>query len=249
MRVLCVIPARVGSTRLPEKPLQPLWGQPLIRVVARQALDFEFFDHIVVATDDERVVRAVAELDVEPVLTSSRPRNGTERVAEVLRMSRFARAEVVVNLQGDEPCIPKAAVTGAVQRVWGGAGVGTAGAPLAEPERFSADVVKVFVDGAGDARGFSRRPGVPAGVGDDCAVLRHVGVYAYPPPVLARWVATPPVQGELGAGLEQLRPLSYGERIAVMALIEEVPPGIDTEEDLRVTERLGSQLFTGWVIE
>ncbi len=233
MRTLCVIPARLGSSRLAHKPLQVIAHQPLIRLVAQRALDLECFDHVVVAADDQRVCAAVQELDVEAVLTGDH-RSGTERVAAVVALERFADAEIVVNLQGDEPFVSKEAVVGAVDRVWAGAGIGTAGAPLGETERHDRNAVKVLVDSEGWAVGFTRNGSfqIPAGG----AVLKHVGLYAYRPSALRRWTAAQPVAEERAESLEQLRPLSRGEQIAVATQTEPAGPGIDTAADLRTAE-------------
>ena len=236
MRTLCVIPARLASSRLPHKPLQTIANQSLIRIVAERALDLACFDLVVVATDDRTVCAAVEDLDVESVLTGEH-RNGTERVAQVARMRRFAGAEIVVNLQGDEPFVSGAAAYGAIAQARAGAGVGTAGAPLSEVTGTDRNTVKVFVNSAGRAVGFSRDVPPPTALGRN-TMLHHVGIYAYQPAALARWASEAPVAAELIEGLEQLRPLSYGEYIGVAAVDEAVAPGIDTVQDLLKAEQL-----------
>lgn len=233
MRILGVIPARIASSRIPHKPLQAIADQPLIRLVAQRVLEFGCFDRVVVATDDRRVADAVGDLEIETVMTDSACRNGTERVAEVAAQPRFAGTEVVVNVQGDEPFLPVEAVSGAVAALErdGGAGIGTVGGPLAEGALDDPHTVKVFVDDRRRAVGFSRGPRLARGPWE-AAVLHHVGVYAYRPASLARWAATDPVDSEVTEQLEQLRPLSYGEGIAVTALDRTAPPGIDTMADL-----------------
>lgn len=238
MRTLCVIPARLASSRLPHKPLQRIANQPLIRVVAQRALDLGCFDHVVVAADDKRICDAVQGIDVEPVLTRQH-RSGTDRVAEVAALARFAAVEIVVNLQGDEPFVAESAVAGSIDRVRAGCGVGTAAGPWAGEDIEDPHTVKVFVDSHGNAAGFSRRATPPKGLAD-CAVLHHVGIYAYRPAALARWAATGPVAAEIAADLEQLRPLSYGERIGVAATAEPPAMGINTAEDLRRAELIMS---------
>ena len=240
MRTLCVIPARLASSRLPHKPLQPIASQPLIRLVAQRALDLECFYHVVVATDDKRICDAVRDLDVEPVLTREH-RSGTDRVAEVAGLTRFAAAEIVVNLQGDEPFVAESAVVGSIDRVQAGCGVGTAGGPLADEDIDNPHTVKVFVDSHGNATGFSRRATPPEGLAN-CTVLNHVGIYAYRPAALARWAATDEVAAEVAERLEQLRPLSYGESIGVATIAEPQVAGINTAEDLRRAELIMSAL-------
>jgi 3-deoxy-manno-octulosonate cytidylyltransferase (CMP-KDO synthetase) len=231
-----VIPARLGATRLPEKPLRLLGGEPLIRVVARRALSLELGGPVVVASDDRRVLEAVAPLDVAGVLTGAH-RSGTDRVAEVARRPEFAGADVILNLQGDEPFLPRAAAAGAVSRVLEGDDVGTAAQPLSleawrDPRR-----VKVELDRRGRALRFFRTPEAPA-----CShrppTFHHVGVYAYRPDALARWTALPLTAAEESEGLEQLRPLARGWTIGVATLTAAVPHGIDTEDDLRTAEAL-----------
>ena len=238
MHVVCVIPARIGSERLPSKPLCLLAGEPLIRSVARRVMAFGLAGQVLVATDDQRVVDAVAPLGIEGVLTDPGHSSGTERVAEVSRLERFASAGIVLNVQGDEPFVSEAAVRGALGRVECGDPVGTAAAPLTESDLVDRNRVKVAVDSAGHAVGFSRcaadlweGEGGEGGEGE-VEVFRHIGVYAYRREALLRWADLPPVTLEREQGLEQIRPLAYGMPVSVVT-VEEVPePGIDTEEDL-----------------
>ncbi len=231
MRILCVIPARLGSRRLPHKPLQTSAKQPLIRLVAERARAFEFLERVVVATDDQRVADAVDGLDVDAVLLGEF-RSGTERVAAVARRREFEEAEIVVNLQADEPFIPAEAVSGAIAEVEAGAGVGTAGARLDPSALADPNTVKVFVGSAGRALAFSRNAR-PMPEVDEESVCHHMGVYAYRPATLQRWAAAAPVPEEIEQRLEQLRPLSYGEHIGVTTLDTLAPNGIDTPADLQ----------------
>jgi 3-deoxy-manno-octulosonate cytidylyltransferase (CMP-KDO synthetase) len=204
--------------------------------VARRALALELGGAVVVASDHADVLAAVAPLGVRGVLTGPH-RSGTERVAEVVRRPEYAGADVVLNLQGDEPFLPRAAAAGAVGRVLAGDDVGTAAQPLAPDARRDPRRVKVEVDGRGRARRFYRTPDAPA-----CAhgepTFQHIGVYAYRPATLARWVALPPTAEETTEGLEQLRPLRHGWTIGVATLADAAPHGIDTEDDLRTAEAL-----------
>ncbi len=236
MRILCVIPARLGSSRLPHKPLQTIAKQPLIRLVAERARAFEFIEKVVVATDDRRVADAVGGLDVDVVLTGEF-RSGTERVAAVARRPEFEEAEIVVNLQADEPFIPAEAVSGAIAEVEAGAGVGTAGARLDPSALADPNTVKVFVDSDGRALGFSRNARPKPEVAE-ASVHHHIGVYAYRPAALQRWAAAAPVQVEIEQRLEQLRPLAYGEHIGVRTLDTLAPGGIDTPADLQRAREL-----------
>lgn len=234
VRVLCIVPSRIGSTRLPAKPLRLLAGEPLVRHVVRRVVEFDF-GPVLVATDDERVVEAVVDTGARAVMTDADCGSGTERVAAALRQGSHD-VDVVVNVQGDEPLIPREAVLGAIERVSGGDDVGTAAGLLDAGLLRDPDRVKVEVDGRGRARRFFRHARA-AGCAWGCAVFQHIGVYAYRPRALARWVDLPPVAGERDERLEQLRPLAYGMTIGVAALDHAPPTGVDTEADLRAVER------------
>jgi 3-deoxy-manno-octulosonate cytidylyltransferase (CMP-KDO synthetase) len=236
VRVLCVIPARIGSTRLSQKPLRPVAGEPLIALVARRVLDFDLDLRVVVATDDARVSEAVSGLPVETVLTSPALGSGTERAAAVLALSQYAGQDPVLNVQGDEPLIERAAVAGALERVTSsGDEVGTAAAPLGPGGLRDPHRVKVMVDGRGRALGFFRTPEAPA-CARRHAVFQHLGVYAYRAAALRRWVALSPVAEEERERLEQLRPLLHGFTIGVAVQDAPAAPGVDTETDLREVE-------------
>lgn len=239
MRLLTIIPARLGSTRLPNKPLRLLAGEPLIRAVVRNALAMGLPGELVVASDDRRVLDAVVPLGIRGVLTDRRHASGTERVHEVAARSEFVGAQIVVNLQGDEPFLTASAVHGAIDRVAGGDEIGTAAQSLAPGAERDPHRVKVAVDGAGRALGFFRSGTAgraPCPGAGRRAIFQHIGVYAFTRTALARWTSLPPVPAERAEGLEQLRPLHHGMSIGVAVLPDVVPPGIDTEEDLRLAE-------------
>src|SRR5690349_115008 len=130
MRLLGVIPARLGSTRLPHKPLQLLAGEPLVTRVIERVRELSVVDELVVATDAPMVAEVVARSGVRAVMTRAEHPSGTDRVAEVAALKEFAGFDVIANIQGDEPFLDAAALTGAIARVTGGADVGTAAAPL-----------------------------------------------------------------------------------------------------------------------
>jgi 3-deoxy-manno-octulosonate cytidylyltransferase (CMP-KDO synthetase) len=239
MRVLGVIPARLGSTRLPDKPLQLLAGEPLITRVIQRVAEHDLVDELVVATDSPRIAAVVQGAGTRAVLTDPAHLSGTDRVAEVAARPEFAAAEIVVNVQGDEPFLPREALAGAIGRVEGGDDVGTAAAPLdpslaADPSR-----VKVVSDARGRALYFSRSP-IPhrRESSDDTTGLywQHLGIYAYTRSALARWVGTEPSAAELAERLEQLRALHCGLTIGVARLDEPALPGVDTPDDLRRAE-------------
>jgi len=235
VRLVCVIPARIASTRLPGKPLRLLGGEPLIRHVVRRAFALGLDSPVVVASDDPRVLATIADTGAMGLLTGAGHHSGTERVAEAAAHPSFPPADVVLNLQGDEPFLPPEAARGAVARVRDGDDVGTAAHPLTAEAWRDPHRVKVEVDGRGRALRFYRTPAAPA-CSSRAPTFQHVGVYAYRPATLRRWVSLPPTGAERDEALEQLRPLEHGMRIGVAVLDAVVPHGIDTEDDLRLAE-------------
>jgi 3-deoxy-manno-octulosonate cytidylyltransferase (CMP-KDO synthetase) len=232
--VLGVIPARLGSSRLPRKPLLPLAGEPLIVWVARRVAEAAVCERVVVATDAREIAVVVEHAGFEAVMTSQAPRSGTERVAEVAGKSSFSGFDIILNVQGDEPLVAFAALSGALGCVQQGEPIGTAAGALEPHLAADANRVKVVVSPAGRAVYFSRAP-VPFDRDrtGDIIYHQHVGVYAYTRPALERWVRLPQVPEERWEGLEQLRPLLHGIPIGVALLDAPAAPGVDTEDDLR----------------
>jgi 3-deoxy-manno-octulosonate cytidylyltransferase (CMP-KDO synthetase) len=239
MRVLGVIPARLGSTRLPDKPLQLLAGEPLITRVIERVLEHRLVDRLVLATDSSRVADAVKTPGVEVVLTDPAHSSGTDRVAEVAGRQDFGEFDVVVNIQGDEPFLSREALAGSVGRVRGGDDVGTAAAPLAPGLVSDPSRVKVVFDARGRALYFSRAV-IPhrrdRGQETEKSYWQHVGIYAYTRQAITRWPTMPPSPAEQAEQLEQLRALHHGLSIGVAQLEAAALPGIDTPEDLRRAE-------------
>ena len=239
MRVLGVIPARLGSTRLPHKPLQLLAGEPLITRVIERVLDHGLLGQLVVATDSDQVARVAERSGVRAVQTLGNHPTGTDRVAEVAGRAEFAGFDTIVNIQGDEPFLPREALAGALARAGQGEDIGTAAAPLDSSAAADPGRVKVVTDGQGRALYFSRSL-IPHWVGPDNPAAglywQHLGIYACTRSALVRWVGLPPSSLEQAERLEQLRALQHGMTIGVALLDEAVPPGIDTAEDLRRAE-------------
>lgn len=237
MSVLAVIPARLGATRLPRKPLRLLAGEPLVVRVYQRVLALGIGDHVVVATDHPEVLAACEARGVPVVLTRDDHPSGTDRVAEVVARPEFAHFRVILNVQGDEPFVSREALAGAVAIVTGGqAPIGTAAVPLPVGALSAPDVVKVVRGDDGRALYFSRAPipylRDPADAGSQQALARqHVGVYAYTREALQSWVGWAPHPLELVERLEQLRPLAHGLTIGV-ADVPAAEGGIDTEDDL-----------------
>lgn len=238
MTVLAIIPARRGATRLPDKPLRLLGGEPLIVRVWQHVASLGVADVVVVATDDLAVQDAIRAAGGRAVLTRADHPSGTDRVAEVARLDEFSRASVVLNVQGDEPFVDAGAVRGAVAVVVNGsAPIGTAAVPASASALASPDCVKVVCDDTGRALYFSRAPipylRDPADERVQQALVRqHVGVYAYTRAALDTWVALPVHPLEQVERLEQLRPLAAGVAIGVAVASPVEIGGIDTEADL-----------------
>ena len=239
-----VIPARYASTRLPGKPLLEIAGKPLIRHVYERARG-SAADEVVVATDDERIAAACRAFGAEVVVTRAEHHSGTDRIAEVIAVRGWPDDTVVVNLQGDEPCMPTALVDQVARDLAGHRQVGmaTLAYPIADTETlFDPHVVKVVTDAEGYALYFSRAPipwhrdeflggrkALPKGV----RFLRHIGLYAYRAAFLERFVSWVPALLELAESLEQLRVLWHGEGIHVSLAGEEPGPGVDTAADVQ----------------
>jgi 3-deoxy-manno-octulosonate cytidylyltransferase (CMP-KDO synthetase) len=238
MRALGVIPARLGSTRLPHKPLQLLAGEPLITRVLERVLEHGVLADIVVATDSAAVAEIVQRCGVRAMLTSQAHPTGTDRVAEVAARPEFAGFDAIVNIQGDEPFLSREALVGALSRVEQGDEIGTASAPLASALASDPSRVKVVTDCRGRALYFSRAaiPYEREPVQTKSCYWQHVGIYAFSPASIARWATLSPAPEEETERLEQLRALYHGMSIGVARLQEPVLPGIDTAEDLRRAE-------------
>lgn len=237
MPVLGVIPARLGSSRLPRKPLLSLAGEPLILVVTRRIAELGVCDRLVVATDAREIAAVVQDAGFEAVLTSPDHASGTERVAEVVAQASFSGFNFILNVQGDEPFVAAAAIRGAVACLERGEPLGTAAGALDPALAGDPSRVKVVVDTRGRAVYFSRAP-IPfdrEGTGD-VVYHQHVGVYAYTRDALERWVRLPPVPEERWERLEQLRPLLHGIAMSVTLFDGPAAPGIDTPADLAWAE-------------
>lgn len=236
--ILAVIPARLGASRLPRKPLRLLGGQPLITRVYEHVTAIGIADRCVVATDSPEVGSAIASAGGEWVLTREDHPTGTDRVAEVAARPEYGAYDVIVNVQGDEPFVSAAAVLGAAALVSSGAFPLATAAVAAEShilERPS--IVKVVCADDGRALYFSRAS-IPflRDQGDQVLlgrfVRQHLGVYAYTRSGLASWVALPQHGLEAIERLEQLRPLAAGIPMGVATVDDVALPGIDTEADL-----------------
>jgi 3-deoxy-manno-octulosonate cytidylyltransferase (CMP-KDO synthetase) len=233
MSVIAVIPARHSSSRLPGKALAEIGGVPMIVRVWRQAGRARTMSRVIVATDDERIARAVRQAGGEAEMTSSAHHSGTDRIAEVA--SRIS-ADIYVNVQGDQPFIAPEDLDAlaAPMRDDAGVAMATLATPIVDLEEWhNPNKVKVVCGEQGDALYFSRSP-IPFlrdGTGVPPNALRHIGVYGYRRDFLLKFAALAPGVLEQIEKLEQLRALERGYRIKVVA---SVAPSleVDTPDDL-----------------
>ncbi len=247
-----VIPARHASTRLPGKPLLDIVGKPMIQHVIERALASRAVE-VVVATDDQRIVDACSGLGATAMLTAETHRSGTDRLAEVVERLGWRDDSIVVNLQGDEPCLPATLIDQVAANLarLGNVGMATLAVPIHDSRMlFDPHVVKVVTDAAGFALYFSRAPipwqrdtflhDQPPELPASACCLRHIGLYAYRVALLRCFVSWTPAPLELAESLEQLRVLWHGERIHVGIATEEPGHGVDTADDLvQAAARLG----------
>jgi 3-deoxy-manno-octulosonate cytidylyltransferase (CMP-KDO synthetase) len=256
LAIVAIIPARFGSTRLPGKPLSDIHGKPMIQRVYERARRARRLDRVLVATDDARIAEAVRGFGGEAVMTRASHASGTDRLAEAVRQG--VDAEIVVNVQGDEPFLDPESVDAAVLALLEDEALplSTLSVPLRDAkEMLHPSVVKVVTDARGDALYFSRSPlpFVRTEAGDleaaaQEAVARglarkHVGLYVYRREALLRFASLPPAPLELAEGLEQLRALHHGMRIRVVPREGTDGLAVDTPEDLaRVRELLAGEI-------
>ena len=239
-KVVVVIPARYGSTRLPGKPLVLLAGKTMIQRVYERAKLAQRADQVIVATDDERIVKAVEEFGGEVRMTRRDHRTGTERVAEV---AAHVEGDVFVNVQGDEPLLDPAAVDSALGALLEQpqASISTIATPIKVPaDIMDPNVVKTVLDFDGNALYFSRAP-IPwvRDTANKVQVrhLKHLGMYVFQRDALREYPTLP--QGELERieQLEQLRWMENGWKIRV-AEVEHDAASVDVPEDVARVEKL-----------
>lgn len=238
--VCIVIPARLGSTRLPEKALADIHGKPMIQHVYERATQVRGVGKVLVATDHDRIVQAVARFGGEAVMTPSSLNSGTDRVAFVAK----SRSEsIFINVQGDEPLLDPRSVEKCLELVSAGRfQMSTPAAPLKDEDTFrNQNVVKVLVAADGRAVYFSRFP-IPYSRGtlpsdfNLVAPRHHLGVYVYTRETLLKFSSLSACPWEAAESLEQLRALYHGIPIGVSEA-EKATLGVDTHEDLEFARR------------
>jgi 3-deoxy-manno-octulosonate cytidylyltransferase (CMP-KDO synthetase) len=266
VRFTALIPARIGSSRLADKPLADIGGLPMVVRVARRAAA-SGAERVVVCADSVRILDACRKHGVQAILTDDRHPTGTDRLAQACGLLALDPQSLVVNVQGDEPLIPPAVIRQVAVALAADphCDIATAAHVLSDPaEFFDPNVVKVVCDARGRALLFSRAPipwsrdafaaaacgavpssrsgPPPPSLPADLPALRHIGLYAYRVAYLLRFptLARPPIEEQ--ESLEQLRALYHGSAIAVVRLAAALPAGVDTPADL---ERVRHALSEG----
>jgi len=239
-----LVPARLASTRLPNKPLADIAGLPMVVRVAQRASQSNAL-RVVVAADDASIVSACKSHGVEAILTRQDHPSGTDRLAEACEQLGLDGDDIIVNVQGDEPLIDPALIdaVASVLALHPEAAMSTATHEIDSLDDFlNPNVVKVVLDAQGNALYFSRAPipwwrdgsvnRAPPSALPSPAPLRHIGIYGYRAGFVRKFPSLPPAPVEATEALEQLRALWHGHRIAVHVAHAAPGPGIDTPEDL-----------------
>lgn len=239
-----IIPARLSSTRLPEKALADIGGKPMVVRVAEQARQ-SAAESVIVAADHPRIQAACAEHGIDCILTGEQP-SGTARLAEAAALLHLPPERIIINVQGDEPLMPPAVINRLADTLAAnGAPMATAAHPIHSADEFAnPNCVKVVADRNGNALYFSRAPipfprdhAAPLQLPEP-PPLRHIGIYAYRAAFLREYVSLPESPLEHTESLEQLRVLWHGVPIALCLFGEAPPAGVDTAEDLQRVRNL-----------
>jgi len=249
MSFTVVIPARFGSTRLPGKPLLDIHGKPMIQRVWEQA-SLSDCDRVVIATDDQRIADVAEAFGAQVCMTGAEHPSGTDRLQQVAADLNMADDDIVVNVQGDEPLIPAVVINQVAHNLQ--AHDQSLMATLREPitnvgDLLNHNVVKVVTDNDSMALYFSRAampwPREAFSTASDAMPpgdhwYRHIGIYAYRAKFLHQFVGWKPSALETVEQLEQLRALHHGVKIHVASSDQDVPGGVDTQEDLQRVRNL-----------
>jgi len=241
---LIVIPARMGSRRLPGKPLRKLLGKTLIEWVFDAAR--KITDNVVVATDSDDIASVIRRAGGEAVITSSDHPSGTDRVAEAVKLVG-GEFDYIVNVQGDEPFVEAEHLFPVVERLRGGDRFSTVATKFSSFEDVKNPAnVKVVLDRKGYALYFSRSriPFDRDGFSSPDNYLRHIGIYGFRKDALFEFVSWDVGFLEKTEKLEQLRILEHGEKIAV-SIVKNLGVGVDTEEDIKIAEKLLKERLNG----
>lgn len=241
-KVLGIIPARYGSTRFPGKPLVKILGKTLIQHTYENAMTCQVFDEVVVATDDQRIFDHVKEFGANVVMTSVNCLTGTDRLAEVIRNNRkYDNTQLIVNVQGDEPCINVSVIEKAVQCLINDskAVMATAAVPLDLENADDTNSPKCVMDCNGYALYFSRAliPGNRTGCyNKNLAYYKHVGLYVYKRDFLLKYGELNPTPLQLAEDLEQLKVLEHGYSIKVV-VVDYLGLDVNVPDDIKKVEK------------
>jgi 3-deoxy-manno-octulosonate cytidylyltransferase (CMP-KDO synthetase) len=242
MRVVGVIPARYHSTRLEGKPLADINGKPMVQYVYENAIKSSILDDVIVATDDNRIRKAVEKFGGQAVLTSKEHSTGTDRISEV---AENLGVEVVVNIQGDEPFVKPRMLDEVVNPLLEDRDIPmcTLMHEIGKEDFDNPNVVKVVTDTSWFALYFSRSlipyPRCEEG---HCA-FEHIGIYSYQKDFLLTFSKLKPTPLEKSEGLEQLRALENGFKIKVILTKDYIPLSVDTQEDLERAREFAKKLM------
>jgi 3-deoxy-manno-octulosonate cytidylyltransferase (CMP-KDO synthetase) len=243
-----IIPARYASTRLPGKPLLDIAGKPMIQHVYERAKE-SLASEVIIATDDVRIEQAAKDFGADVCMTRSDHISGTDRLAEVATHRSFADDDIVINVQGDEPCLPASLINQVAEDLaqHSAADIATLCAKITEEKQvFDPNTVKVVMDSKGYALYFSRAP-IPwmrdhfdkeSPLPPILPHYRHIGLYGYRASFLKHYAELSPCILEQEESLEQLRALFHGKRIHLTAAQINPGHGVDTEQDLIAVRKL-----------
>ncbi len=240
-KVVGLIPARWGSSRFPGKPLHPILGKPLVQHVWERVSRCSSLDAVAIATDDERIRAAAEDFGAVAIMTRNDHPSGSDRLAEAVQS--FPEAEIVINIQGDEPLIDTDLINQLAEELKNDPSLemATAACPLEDDapggDFGDKNVVKVVLGLSNNALYFSRSPIPFARNERKSPVYRHLGIYAYRRSFLEQFVQWMPTPLETTESLEQLRALEHGAHIRVV-ITSHVAPGVDTPEQALQIEKL-----------
>ncbi|MEM7146372.1 MAG: 3-deoxy-manno-octulosonate cytidylyltransferase [Verrucomicrobiota bacterium] len=238
-QVLGVIPARFASSRFPGKPLHPINGKPLLQHVWERCLPCSGLDHVIIATDDQRILKTAQAFGAEAELTKKSHPSGTDRIAEIAR--RHPRFSHIINIQGDEPLISRRLVNRLAQALTTDQNLEmiTAANVISNPRHLkNPNIVKVVLNNRREALYFSRsiipfqRSKVP-----NLTFYRHQGIYGFSRDFLLRFIRWKPTPLEQSENLEQLRALEHGTPIKVLISTDD-SPGVDTPQQAKEISKL-----------
>lgn len=243
-----VIPARYASSRLPGKPLLDIAGKPMIQHVYDRARESDA-RQVIIATDDQRIADVAAGFGADVCITSDQHRSGTDRLAEVARSRQFADNEIVINVQGDEPCLPALLINQVAADLAQHSDADMASLFTRieqEKQVFDPNVVKVVMNAEGYALYFSRAPipwmrdhfNTESSLPPELPHYRHIGLYGYRAAFLKHYAELTPCMLETEESLEQLRVLFHGKKIHMSEALVSAGHGVDTEADLSEVRQL-----------